>query len=121
MLALAFSSCDQNSLNVPHKLESQTELITAENTDKAINECDQLVSLYIAELKRIENQEGSLDSGITENKEIITIDKLNQKLEEKISKLENSSFAFTEEQIEKFKIMQERYYFHAMISPSSED
>jgi len=79
-----------------------TNIITTRNADKAIEECDRLISLYKAELQK---------------NEIATINQFNQKFDEKIGILENNSSVFTAEQIERFKVMQERYYFHVTRLP----
>lgn len=93
---------------------SNVEFIAVRNINNAIEDCDELIDLYKQEIDRKENMIIRSDSGMTETIELTRLGQLNQQLIRSIAELENLSPDFTPEQLQKFKIMEERFYFHEM-------
>lgn len=93
---------------------SSVDFIAVRNINNAIKDCDELIDLYKQEIDKKENTIIGSDSGMMGTIALTRLGQLNQKLIRNIAELENLSPDFTPEQLEKFKIMEKRFYFHEM-------
>lgn len=111
------TSCNTNKSETSNNSSSQVEFIMVRNVNNAIDDCNLLIDVYREEIEKMEDDTAEVDSGLTERSRLSRLGKLNQKLNRSIIELESLSPSFTTDQLYKFKLMQERFYFHEMRAP----